>query len=142
MCLAGIFDVSCSAIRLHSKRSGASYLADMWRASYFDFTQLCVFAHVESYHRPVQVVCCGCWQAPKAPLTLGNMSALLPSHLSYKEPSCSKQQRPVTATPLVSAQRSQHLQKSLDPARRPSSTFVMIDQPKKLGRRSPRSGNT
>jgi hypothetical protein len=25
------------------------FLADMWRASYFDFTQLCVFAHVDSW---------------------------------------------------------------------------------------------
>ena len=89
------------------------FLADMWRTSYLDFTQFCSFAQVDSCRKPVQVVCYGCWQALKAPLTLRNMSASLPSCSSYKEPSFSKQQCPVTATPLTSAQHFRYLQKVL-----------------------------
>jgi hypothetical protein len=120
----------------------SKFLADMWRTSYLDFTQFCSFAQVDNCRRPVQVVCYGYWQALKAPLTLRNMSASLPSCSSYKEPSFSQQQCPVTATPLISVQHSRHLQKSLIQARGLSSTFIIVGWSKKLGRRSPRSGNT
>ena len=97
--------------KLSSNRG--KFLADMWRTSYLDFTQFCSFAQVDSCRKHVQVVCYGCWQALKAPLTLRNMSASLPLCSSYKEPSFSKQQCPVTATPLTSAQHFRHLQKVL-----------------------------
>ena len=54
----------------------------------------------------------------------------------------SQQQCPVTATPLISVPHSRHLQKSLIQVRGLSSSFVIVDWPKMLGRRSLRSRNT